>query len=175
MRFFLIVMLWYLPLLVTGCTSADVQANYPSERRGPDPYTKPDGVFGPGGLRLFGGGDKAPAGSGIGVNAYLWRASLDTVSFMPVANADPFGGTILTDWYNPPNSPNERFKVNVFILDKQLRADSVRVSMFRQVRDTPGSAWHDADIIETAPRLMEDTILSRARELKVAQELTQVN
>jgi hypothetical protein len=118
---------------------------------------------------------------GIGVNSYLWRASLDTLAFMPIVSADPFGGVILTDWYSPPETPNERFKVNLYILDRQLRADGVRVSVFRQQRGNPGNGtaastgaqgtgdWRDAGVnTETASKL-EDTILTRARQLRIAQ------
>ena len=78
--------------------------------------------------RNSGGGGNA----GIGVNTFLWRASLDTVSFMPLSSADPFGGVIITDWYSPPEVPSERFKMTVYILDRQLRADGIKVSVFRQ-------------------------------------------
>ncbi len=73
--------------------------------------------------------------TGLGVNSHLWRATLDTISFMPIASADPFGGVIITDWYSPPQSPRERLKMNIFILDRQLRSDGVKVSLFRQERD----------------------------------------
>ncbi|HRJ12931.1 MAG TPA: DUF3576 domain-containing protein, partial [Alphaproteobacteria bacterium] len=117
---------------------------------------------------IFGGKKKEDKGGGIGVNAYLWRASLDTVSFMPINAADPFGGTIFTDWFSPGNVSDERLKANIIILDRQLRADSVRVSLFRQVKD--GSGWRDAEVPQNAERSMEDAILTRARELKVKQE-----
>lgn len=123
------------------------------------------------GFSLFGGGgrerDELAGESGIGVNSYLWRATLDTVAFMPVVSADPFGGVIITDWYSPPNAPQERFKLNVYILDRQLRADGVRVAVFRQALDNRG-VWADAAVDPTTARGLEDTILTRARELRVA-------
>src|SRR6201998_852295 len=64
----------------------------------------------------------------VGVNSYLWHATLDTLSFMPLASADPFGGVIITDWYSPSTTQDERFKVNIFILGRELRADGVRAS-----------------------------------------------
>jgi hypothetical protein len=119
--------------------------------------------------RLFGGDivlfSTAPDRSvdtgetGVPVNSFLWRASLDTVSFMPIATADPFGGVILTDWYTPAETPNERFKLNVLVLTRQLRADGIRVSVFRQTRDD-GGAWVDAPT--------DEAILTRARQLRVA-------
>lgn len=104
-------------------------------------------------------------GAGIGVNSYLWRASLDTIAFMPLSSADPFGGVIITDWHSPEGVLQERFKMNVFILFRSLRADGVRVSIFRQVRDRGGS-WRDAGVpVQTASRI-EDAILTRARQLR---------
>lgn len=104
-------------------------------------------------------------GAGIGVNSYLWRASLDTIAFMPLSSADPFGGVIITDWHSPEGVFQERFKMNVFILVRSLRADGVRVSIFRQVRDRGGS-WRDAGVpVQTASRI-EDAILTRARQLR---------
>lgn len=156
-------------LLLSACSSESVKVDptYPTERPGTQ-FKKGESVFGEGGLDIFGGKKKEEPGSGIGVNAYLWRASLDTVSFMPISAADPFGGTIITDWYSPGNVQDERLKANIIILDRQLRADSVRVALFRQTKD--GSGWHDTEVSKTAERQMEDTILTRARELKVKQE-----
>lgn len=122
------------------------------------------------GSRLFGSDedDDSAGGSGIGVNSYLWRASLDTVSFMPVQSADPFGGVILTDWFENPETPGERYKINVYIMDRQLRSDGVRVAVFKQVAS--GNRWRDAAIADTLEVEIEDTILTRARELRVSQE-----
>lgn len=104
-------------------------------------------------------------GRSIGVNSFLWRASLDTISFMPVASADPFGGVIITDWYSTPESPNERFKLNVYILGRALRADGVRVAVFRQFLGR-GGGWRDTTITDATATKIEDAILSRARQLR---------
>ena len=88
-------------------------------------------TFSPGRSR----GGEGGGGSGIGVNGFLWRASLDAVSFMPLASADPFGGVIISDWYSPPESPDERFKITVFILGTELRSDGIRASVFKQIRE----------------------------------------
>jgi hypothetical protein len=101
---------------------------------------------------------------GLGVNAYLWRGALDTLSFMPLASADPFGGVIITDWYTPPSTSGERFKATAYILGRQLRADGVRVSIFRQVQQ--GSLWLDAPVAETTTSEIENKVLARARELR---------
>ena len=106
-----------------------------------------------------------PSESGIGVNGYLWRASLDALDFMPMASTDPFGGVIVTDWYSAPSAPAERFKVNVYILDKNLRADGLRVTAFKQVKS--GQGWKDASIADGTARQIENAILSRARELRL--------
>jgi hypothetical protein len=129
-------------------------------------------IFGGEGINLFGGGEggknQADTGGGaISVNAFLWRASLDTVSFLPIANADPYGGTIVTDWYQPPESPTERFKVNVLILSRQLRADALKANVFRQ-RLHPSGIWIDAPVAANTATDLENTILTRARELRIA-------
>ena len=80
----------------------------------------------------------------IGVNSYLWRASLDTISFMPLVQTDSNGGVIVTDWYANPGSPNERMKLTVSILDQDLRADALRVAASRQILQ--GSQWVDAPV-----------------------------
>ena len=103
--------------------------------------------------------------SGIGVNGFLWRASLDTISFMPLASADPFGGVIITEWYSAADTPDERVKVTIYILDRRLRADGVRVSVFKQVRQ--GDQWLDAPVAaDTAPKI-ENAILTRARQMHI--------
>ncbi len=104
-------------------------------------------------------------GSSIGVNTYLWRASLDAISFMPLKSVDPFGGVILTDWYAPANTPNERIKIDIRILDRQLRVDGVKVSVFRQKFEA--GRWKDMAVELATARKLEDTILTRAREMKV--------
>ena len=153
-------------------TTVESEAKYPTgadrASTGDDIYAKPDSIFGGDGINLFGGDKKGEAGAtGMTVNSYLWRASLDTVSFMPLASADPFGGVILTDWYEPPQSPNERFKMNVFILDRELRSDAVKVKLFRQVKK--GSTWRDSQASEETALKLEETILTRARQARVAQ------
>ncbi len=123
-------------------------------------------ITGDSGWQIFGGKDKdSSSGGAIGVNSYLWRATLDTISFMPLTSADPFGGTIITDWYEDPQTPGERFKVNALILDKTLRADGVKVQLFKQ--KLIKGAWRDQAVDEKVVRALEDTILTRARELKV--------
>lgn len=111
-------------------------------------------------------------GVGIGVNAYLWRAALDTFAFMPLSSADPFGGVIITDWYQPPESSNERFKSQIYILDKVLRADGVKVNLFRQVKGGSGN-WEDAQVDSKTVVDLENSILTRARQLRTASQEAQ--
>ncbi len=106
-------------------------------------------------------------GSGLSVNAYLWRATLDTLSFMPLTTADPWGGTVLTDWYTAPETPNERFKATVYILDTRLRADGLNVVVFKQVRDAAGN-WVDSAVSSQTETDIENAILTRARQLRLA-------
>ena len=102
----------------------------------------------------------------LGVNSYLWHASLDTLRFMPLASADPFGGVIITDWYVAPTSPDERLKATIYIKDRALRADGLRVVVFRQTRN--GAVWADAAASPDTAHKLEDAILTRARELRLA-------
>ena len=164
-------------LMVAGCAGAIPPIDDPDT---PEPgqsnrgYNNPkDTVFGTDGtkmdvLGLFEGGTKKSSGGGggIGVNNYLWRASLDTISFLPLSSADPFGGVIITDWYTPPETPAERFKINIYILGRQLRADGVRVAVFRQSR--AGNGWFDASVSKVTAVNLENEILNRARQPRFA-------
>lgn len=102
----------------------------------------------------------------IGVNSFLWRASIDTLSFAPLVTADSNGGVIVTDWYANPNSPGERVKLTVSILDQDLRADALRVAASRQVNQ--GGSWVDAPVTAATVQKLEDIILTRARDIRRA-------
>ena len=112
-------------------------------------------------------GSSKNAGQATTVNRYLWAASLETVNFLPISSADPISGLILTDWYINPEATQERFKVNVYILDSALRADAIKVTVFRQVRDAGTASWIDANVNPATPREMENAILTRARQLRL--------
>ncbi len=103
----------------------------------------------------------------VAVNGYLWRATLDTLSFMPLASADPYGGVIITDWYINPEKPDERFKCTVYILDSRLRADGLNVAVFKQTRDASGN-WVDAPHAGQTETDIENSILTRARQLRLS-------
>lgn len=126
-------------------------------------------VTGDDGILLVGKGKdtEAATASPIAVNSFLWRATLDTLSFMPLVSADPFGGVIITDWYEDPKTPGERFKANAIILDRTLRADGVKITLFKQ-KNIAGQ-WRDQPVESKLERALEDTILTRARQLKVGQ------
>ncbi|HEX8620458.1 MAG TPA: DUF3576 domain-containing protein [Allosphingosinicella sp.] len=100
----------------------------------------------------------------IGVNSYLWRAALDTLSFAPMAQVDSNGGVLVTDWYTNPSSPNERVKITATILDRDLRADALRVAAARQVMQ--GGQWIDAPVAAATVQKLEEIILTRARDLR---------
>ena len=163
-------------VFLTGCDRQDVVYDYPTSQKSTtgrpiktSEAENADTLFGPGGgLDIMGGGGKQKDGSGgggIGVNAYLWRAALDTLSFMPLLQADAFGGVIITDWYSPAETPNERFKMSLYILGKQLRADGVKVAVFKQVRGADG--WQDRQIDPMMASRLEETILTRARQFRI--------
>jgi hypothetical protein len=172
--------LHYLPALgllafLAAC-GADTKAVYPEKGRGeasPNWGEKPrETIFGDCGLFDTGCKRKQSqeaSGTGIGVNAFLWRAALDTFAFMPLSSADPFGGVIITDWYQPPETQSERFKSQIYILDRVLRADGVKVNLFRQVKDGTGN-WADAQVDAKTVVDLENSILTRARQLRTASQ-----
>lgn len=161
-------------MALAACGSTETVQQYPQQN--PDGTHKPvpdgpdtnGGLFGPDGIVLFGGKDKTDdqGSSGIGVNALLWRASLDTLSFMPLVSADPFGGVIITDWYSSPDRPSERMKATVYILDRRLRADGLKVALFRQ-QIGPERQWLDVPVSAQTVGQLENAILTRARQLRV--------
>jgi hypothetical protein len=169
-RFLALLFCACLAVGAAGCETK-TEAKYPTVSRDDlsnpkDIYGKEASIFGEG-THIFGAGKGKEDNSGIGVNSFLWRASLDTVAFMPLASADPFGGVILTDWYSPPDAPNDRFKMNVLILDKHLRSDAVQVKVFKQTQKS--GAWRDAAVPSDMGPKIEDAILTRARQMRVRQ------
>lgn len=158
-------------LLLSACGAADEEQQFPTteeDRR----KARIGKLTGENGLSLIGGEEEEGSGTAganpLGVNSFLWRGTLDTLAFMPLITADPWGGTILTDWYEDPQATGERFKVNALILDRNLRTDSLKISVFRQKRDAAGN-WQDAQVDATMGRKLEDTVLTRARQLRIKQ------
>lgn len=165
-----------LALALSACgTGLPVEYEYPTSGPGGKPtYEKQESLLGDDGFELFSLGEPSDPGqgSGIAVNAFLWRASLDTLAFMPLASADPFGGVIITDWYTAPETPNERFKITVYILDRALRSDGIRANVFRQEK-AGASQWIDARVEESLGKDLEDVILTRARQIRIQQTSNQ--
>lgn len=159
-------------LLLAGCGGGENTDPFP---QGP-PGRAPDGsVFGDGGATVgniisgeaFGLGGEED-GSSLPVNKFLWQASLDTLSFLPLASTDPFTGVIATDWGAAPSQPGERFKVTAYMLSPALAASSLRVAVYREVRDGSG-VWVPAAVDPETPRKLEDAILTRARQIRIAE------
>lgn len=158
-------------LAISACSSIrpDADTTYPKteEDRRKERLGK---LTGDEGVVLSGASEKKndAANNPLSVNSFLWRATLDTLAFMPLLSADPWGGTVITDWYEDPTAKGERFKVNALILDKQLRADNVKITSFRQQKNKKGG-WEDAPVDPQVARKLEDTVLTRARQLRVKQ------
>ncbi len=119
---------------------------------------------------LFTTGKKKNETSGIGVNTYLWKASLETISFLPKKSIDPFGGALITEWYSPPEASNERLKIEIIVTGRALTSDGVKVTIFREKKN-PRGEWISASVEPDTSLKFEETILTRARELKVAEEI----
>jgi len=113
---------------------------------------------------LLGGGDEKAR---LPVNKYLWQGALDTVSFLPLASTDPFTGVIATDWGSTPQAPGERFKVTVYILSPALSAASLKVAVYRETRNEAGT-WVPAEVSADTALKLEDAILTRARQIRIA-------
>jgi hypothetical protein len=162
-----------LALLLAGCSSQKTEYSYPNTSMpngSNDFYAKKDGLFGDDGVNVFGNSSKNDEGNGggntgVAVNTFLWRASLDTISFLPLVSADPFGGVIITDWYVDPATPYERVKMQVYILDRQLRSDGLRVAVFLQRLNN--GQWQAQPVSKRTAETIEDSILTRARELRI--------
>ncbi len=155
-------------ITLSACGGIKKEAKYPTgadrattEQSG-GIYSEAPTIWGEGKSILNPDGDEVKS-VGITVNSFLWRAALDTISFIPLANADPFGGVILTEWYSDEATPNEEIKLNILILGKELKASAVKVTVFRKV-----NGKNVAPTSETA-RKLEDAILTRARQMRIAQ------
>ena len=156
-------------LWLVACSSSSEQAEPTVQAPPPPPAaTQTAATTTPGGsvFDWFGSSAAADERKGVAVNAYLWRASLDALSFMPMEQTDPFGGTIKTGWYVPPATPNERLRVAIYILDSRLRADALRLSVFKETKTATGN-WIDASVDPETVTKLENLILNKARALKI--------
>lgn len=157
-------------LTVAGCSGPSDPEPIP---QGPAGRSAQGSVFGDDGASVgnllsgdaFGRGEDQ--GDAIPVNKFLWQASLDTLSFLPLASTDPFTGVIATDWGAAPGRPDERFKVTAYMLSPALAASSLKVAVYREVR-SPEGLWMPAAVDPNTPRQLEDAILTRARQIRIA-------
>jgi hypothetical protein len=128
----------------------------------------------PGGIKLGDlGGLSGEKGDGMPVNAILWRAALDIISLIPIADVDTFGGTIVSDWYSLPDKPDERIKITIFISGRELRSDAVRITVHVQSRDGTDGSWGGGVRDDEFARRLEDLVLNRAREIR-AETITEI-
>jgi hypothetical protein len=128
----------------------------------------------PGGIKLGDlGGLSGNQGDSMPVNAILWRASLEIISLIPIADVDTFGGTIVSDWYSLPDKPNERIKITIFVSGRELRSDAVRITVHVQTRDGVDGIWGGSIRDDAFGRRLEDLVLNRAREIR-AETITEV-
>jgi uncharacterized protein DUF3576 len=147
---------------LSGCKGSNIEYKYPKIKEDRDMERMTSVITGDEEGLVFGGSSKKAS---MPVNVHLWRASMDTVSFMPLMSTDSTGGTIITDWYIDPKSPNERFKFTIMILSENLRVDALKVTMFKQIKQ--GENWVSAKPSTSMVNQMEDTILSKARDYKI--------
>ena len=155
-------------ILLVGCSN--FQPAPPQEEEGPVSFLTGK----PGGLTLEDLGNLGKSDSGgIPVNAILWRAALEIAALLPISDVDTFGGTIITDWYSLPDKPDERIKLTVFVVDRELRSDAIRVTVYVQTRNSTDGNWSTSFRDEEFSRRLEDLILSRAREIR-AESLTDI-
>lgn len=165
-------------LIVSGCGGSQKPADPVGPRTGPTSQYDPqrsESLFGEEGASLTaltglltGNRDTPGQSDAIPVNKYLWRAALDTLSFLPLASTDPFTGVIATDWGANPDIPGERFKVTAYMVRPQLAASSLKVAVYREVRDE-GGVWVPATVNAETARKIEDAILTRARQIRIAE------
>ena len=154
---------------LTACSSLEPRTDIPAtDKEGPGSFITGRSESGVSLSDITGLSDRKS--SGIPVNALLWRASLDIASILPIDDIDVFSGTLITDWYSLPSQPSEQIKLAIFVLDKELRSDAIRVVVYVQSRK--GDVWQDAGIDPELAIRLEDLILTRARELR-ASSVTQ--
>ena len=169
---FLIVYL----LFLTSCSDVEIGSRPPLSKSPDDLHTE---VFDPkkyeeGGTTiiedltddLFGA---KGGGVGIGVNVHLWKASLDTLSFMPLSSADPFGGVIITDWYSNAGSSEEKFKIIAYITGTVLRVDALKITVFKKIRDENGD-WIDQTTSKDMATRIENSVFTKAKEYRIKKE-----
>ena len=176
--FYIITAIFLNAFLITGCSLDDtevVRAPIPEDiimkrerERREAAGTDEDESFVGNIFKDFGFGNKGASGGGggIGVNTHLWKATLDTLSFMPLLSADPFGGVIITDWHSNSEVSKEKFKIVAYILGKELRVNAIKVAVFKKIKNENGN-WVDKKSNKTLQNKVEDAILTKARKYKI--------
>tara|TARA_B110001450_G_scaffold193582_1_gene181843 strand:- start:211 stop:690 length:480 start_codon:yes stop_codon:yes gene_type:complete len=154
-------------LLLSSCSSLEIT-----------PVEQPEGPVSiftgkPGGIKLSDLGKVDQSGNSMPVNALLWRAALDVASFVPLDDVDTFGGSIVTEWHQPKATPNQRLKLTMFVIGRELRSDAITVRAY--IQDRLGTEWVDAGRDEALGRQLENLVLTRARELRAAATAETVN
>ena len=154
-------------LALAGCESSGSTRAYTGTINNPG-GPKATEAYRPAGQRsdFVQGSESAQRAATVQVNRFAWRASLDTIAFMPLASSDPYGGAIATDWYVARANPNERLRVNILVSGPELRSDTVRVTVFRQERKGGRGDWTNATVDPSVAQNLENVILQRARELR---------
>ena len=150
---------------LTSCQNTKITNDEEILSRREQKYEGLGKLFGEEAFEFDGSSSSKSSEVGIGVNSFLWRGALDTLSFMPLKVADPFGGVILTDWYTASHTPHERLKVDVLILGRELRADGLRVTVFRQKFEN--SQWIDQPLNTVTAEKIEEAIMTKAREFRI--------
>jgi hypothetical protein len=174
--FIIIITIFLNGFLITGCSLEDadiVRAPIPEdrvlqrerERRERAGTSEDDSLLGDIFKDLTGKNDKS-SGGGIGVNTFLWKATLDTLSFMPLVSADPFGGVIITDWHSNTETSKEKFKIVAYILGTELRVDGIKIAVFKKIKNVDGN-WVDKKSNKILQNKVEDAILTKARKYKI--------
>ena len=160
-------LLLILSLGLTACSGLDIQEN---ERINNDEDDTGSFLTGKdkGGIVISDFGSPSKGSAALPVNALLWRASLDIASFVPLADVDTFGGSILTEWYSLPSRADERLKLAIFVLDRELRSDAIRVIVYLQTNT--GANWVDAGQDAAMATRLEELILTRAREIRAVSQ-----
>ncbi|MFV9875113.1 MAG: DUF3576 domain-containing protein [Rickettsiales endosymbiont of Dermacentor nuttalli] len=163
--------------LLSGCKNVKVEAVYPkdSETRREERVGSLVNEDPKGGIVLFGKGNSLSGKNSSNVqgsvNSYLWHAALNVLDFMPIQSSDSVGGVLVTDWYEYPRAPGERIKVNVIIMGSELRTEALKVKVFKQLLNNKIFVWRDIEVSDNVARELEDKILTKARQLRIAKEI----
>ena len=101
----------------------------------------------------------------VSYNSPLWKASLEVLSAFPLSSVDAKSGLIITDWYTSEKKPSERFKITVLLIAPDIRAESVKVSVHKQI--IKKNRWVNKNIDSKKPIAIERKIIQRAIELNL--------